>query len=200
MDNEPIHLLLPESKWIHAGFSWCLELKPEISPLAQTTVLSHQATCPRCLKNFRAAKTEPGHPLREYSQWEGLQRSLVFSSPEVVARFCRGMVHEPQRHLECLVLNSKRKLIAQKTITVGILTDVLVHPREIFRFVITQNGHGFILVQNQPSGEAEPDAEDCKNTKNLVKCSELLQVEFYDHVFVAYDGYYSQREQTRLWL
>jgi len=147
-----------------------------------------------------AAKADSGHPLREYSQSDALRQSLVFNTPEIVARFCRSMVLEPQRQLECLVLNVKRRLIAKKTITVGTLTSILIHPREIFHFVISQNGHGFILVQNQPSGEVEPDAEDFKATKNLVKCSELIQVEFYDHIFVAHDGYYSQREQTRLWL
>jgi len=121
------------------------------------------------------------------------------NSPEVVARYCHSMVYEKQIILKCLALSASQRLIHSKVLIIGTMTDVLTHPREIFNYVLSQNAFGFILVQNQPSGEIEPNEKASELTFKMVKCSKLMQITFYDHMVVALEGYYSFREQTSLW-
>lgn len=199
MEEKSVHLLLPVHILVRSGFTWCLEQLEEERLYQESTRSPAQVTCPTCQSNYQKANEDPKHPLRDYSLLANLQRSLVLKSPEIVARFCRSMVREEQIVLKCLALTSRQRFISSKVLALGTLTGILTHPREIFHFVLSQNAFGFILVQNQPSGESDPSEEACELTEKMVECSKLMQIEFYDHIIVALDGYYSFRERTTLW-
>lgn len=199
MEQKNIHLLLPVNILVRNGFAWCLELLEEGQLYQESTRSPAHVTCMACKTNFAKAAEDDLHPLRDYILLANLQRSLVMKSPEIVARYCRSMAREEQIVLKCLALTSRQRFICSKVLALGTLTGILTHPREIFHFVLAQNAFGFILVQNEPSGESEPSEEACKLTKKMVECSKLMQIEFYDHIIVALDGYYSFRERTTLW-
>ena len=200
MEEKSIHLLLPVNILVRNGFTWCLELLEEGRLYQESTRSPSHTTCPTCLTNYQKATEDPLHPLRDHLLLANLKRSLVMKSPEIVARYCRSMVREEQIVLKCLALTSRQRFISAKVLALGTLTGILTHPREIFHFVLSQNAFGFILVQNQPSGESEPSEEACELTEKMVECSKLMQIEFYDHIIVALDGYYSFRERTAFWL
>lgn len=199
MGEKSIHLLLPVHILVRSGFSWCLEQLEEERLYQESTRSPAHVTCSACQSNYQKAAEDPLHPLRDYSLLANLQRSQVLKSPEIVARFCRSMVREEQIVFKCLALTSRQRFICSKVLALGTLTDILTHPREIFHFVLSVNAFGFILVQNSPSGESEPNEGACELTEKMVECSMLMQIEFYDHIIVALDGYYSFRERTTLW-
>lgn len=201
MPKSHVHLLLPTNDWTTPGFSWCLRLfatDPVGRQLPTTNILAH-ATCPKCRALFTAAQAELGHPLREYAQLDSLQQAVVLDSPASVAYYCRALVHAPQEQVMCLMATVKMRLVHSTLLFKGTLAECLFHPREIFRAVIEQNAYGFVLVHNHPSGEPEPSEDDTRVTRQLLRCSRLLQVPFLDHVIVARQGFYSLREQTSLW-
>jgi len=59
-----------------------------------------------------------------------------------------------------LYLNARKQLIHKETISIGTLTETLVHPREVFRAAIAEAAAGIIVVHNHPSGDPTPSAED----------------------------------------
>jgi DNA repair protein RadC len=68
-----------------------------------------------------------------------------------------------------LLLSTSNKIIREIDIAKGILNQVLVHPREIFKPAITENAASIIVMHNHPSGKNEPSKEDINLTNTLQK-------------------------------
>ncbi len=94
-----------------------------------------------------------------------------------------------------LVLNRRNEVISEKTISIGTLDSNVIHPREIFRIVIEENGASLILVHNHPSGNPEPSDEDIKITKQVKAASKMMGIDFLDHVIIG-NKYFSMREEN----
>lgn len=53
-----------------------------------------------------------------------------------------------QEHLICIYLDTKNKILAEKTIFIGSLNQSLAHPREIFHFAVRLSAARLILSHN----------------------------------------------------
>ena len=95
-----------------------------------------------------------------------------------------------------LLLDAKCRLIIVETVAIGTLTEVLVHPREVFRPAIRHGAAGLILVHNHPSGDPTPSQEDEEVTRCLTQAAELLQIEFHDHLIIGNNSFKSLRSIT----
>ena len=69
-------------------------------------------------------------------------------------------------------------------VSLGTLDESLAHPREILLPVLLKNAKGFCLIHNHPSGSLEPSGSDRALTRRLKEASDLLRLEFCDHVIV----------------
>lgn len=87
-------------------------------------------------------------------------------------------------------LTTRNQIIAREIISIGILNQCLIHPREVFRGAIVRNCHSIILAHNHPSGDTSPSDEDIKVTKRLQDAGDILGIEVLDHVIVG-KGYQS---------
>lgn len=94
-----------------------------------------------------------------------------------------------------LSLDSGRRLIARRVVTIGLLNVSLAHPREVFAGAITDRAASVIICHNHPSGVAEPSDEDIKTTQQLIAAGILLGIPLDDHFIVTETGYFSFREQ-----
>jgi len=56
-----------------------------------------------------------------------------------------------QEYLLCLTLDGASRLIQQRIITIGLVDQSLVHPREIFVGAIEDRSQSIIIVHNHPS-------------------------------------------------
>jgi len=83
------------------------------------------------------------------------------------------------------VLNTRRRLLGHNLITLGSLDTCTVHPREVFRPVITIAGHAAILAHSHPSGDPTPSEADIKVTRDLIRAGQLLKIEILDHVIIG---------------
>jgi DNA repair protein RadC len=117
---------------------------------------------------------------------EQLQAGEAFSSPELVKRYLR-MKLGGQRHESFVVLflDVKNRLIADRELFRGTLTQTSVYPREVVIEALDYNAASVILAHNHPSGLPEPSEADLRLTGALVKALSLVDIRVLDHFIVA---------------
>ncbi|MBL4684884.1 MAG: DNA repair protein RadC [Nannocystaceae bacterium] len=106
--------------------------------------------------------------------------------PEDVARFAVARFGpQPQETFAVLGLDARQRVRLVRTVAVGSLAQVDVHPREVFRPLLRAGMHSVLLVHNHPSGEPEPSAADVDLTRRLFQVGELVGIPVVDHIVVA---------------
>jgi DNA repair protein RadC len=86
-----------------------------------------------------------------------------------------------------LYLDTRHRVLATETISIGSLNASLVHPREVFKPAVAMSAAAFIVAHNHPSGDPSPSGDDLDLTARLDRCGELLGIALLDHL-VAGDG------------
>jgi len=102
--------------------------------------------------------------------------------------------HKRQEYLLSLSLDSAGRLIARRTVTIGLLDVSLAHPREVFAGPLKDRAARVVIAHNHPSGEAEPSNQDIATTQQLIAAGQILGIALYDHLIVTDKGYYSFRQ------
>ncbi len=105
---------------------------------------------------------------------------------------------EKQELLAVLLLDAKLNPYHREIIGRGILTEVLVHPREVFAPALRNHAHKLIIAHNHPSGDTTPSAVDLRMTKLLTSCGEILGIPLVDHLILAGQSYYSFKDNHLL--
>ena len=117
---------------------------------------------------------------------EQLQSGEAFGSPELVKRYLRiklgGQRHES---FVVLFLDVKNRLIADRELFRGTLTQTSVYPREVVVEALARNAAAVILAHNHPSGLPEPSEADLRLTQALVQALGLVDIRVLDHFIVA---------------
>jgi DNA repair protein RadC len=117
---------------------------------------------------------------------EQLQSGETFGSPELVKRYLRiklgGQRHES---FVVLFLDVKNRLIADRELFRGTLTQTSVYPREVVVEALSRNAAAVILAHNHPSGLPEPSEADLRLTQALVQALGLVDIRVLDHFIVA---------------
>jgi len=93
-----------------------------------------------------------------------------------------------------LVINNKNMLIKKSVVSIGTITEAIVHPREVFRDAIREGGSGIIVTHNHPSGNTEPSRQDIETTKRLSEAGKILGIPLVDHIILSDSSYYSMKE------
>lgn len=97
-----------------------------------------------------------------------------------------------------VMLNTKHVVTGITLLTRGCLDKTVVHPRELFQAAILHGAAAIILFHNHPSGDPTPSADDRRLTERMVAAGVLLGIPVLDHVIVAGDTYFSDREKGAL--
>ena len=101
----------------------------------------------------------------------------------------RKLIHHPeQESFVALYLDARQRVILSALVSVGSLSHVDVHPREIFRDAIRIGAHSIIVGHNHPSGDLSPSDADVEITKRLVDVGRLVGIPVLDHLIVATPG------------
>ncbi|MCL4457855.1 MAG: JAB domain-containing protein [Nitrospirae bacterium] len=108
-----------------------------------------------------------------------------------VAKFVSFLKTADREILYALHLDAKLRIIAMELISVGSLTNSIIHQREIFKGAILNNSARIILVHNHPSGDATPSKDDLDITAKCMEAGGLLGIEVLDHVIVSANGHES---------
>ena len=129
-------------------------------------------------------------------------RSRIRNSSDAVA-FCKQHFQRlaregEQEEFHVVLLDEKHQIIKSEQITVGLLSQSLVHPREVFRPAIRESAAAVILVHNHPSGDPLPSQDDQKITRELKKAAETLSLRILDHIIISKDRCLSMMDEKLL--
>ena len=116
---------------------------------------------------------------------------------DVYRLFAPRLEDLPVEEFHVAVLDTQHRLERDVTVTRGLLSASLVHPREVFREAIAERAASIILVHNHPSGDPTPSADDRKVTTQLVAAGRLLDIPVHDHVIIG-RGLYSSFAESGL--
>lgn len=100
-----------------------------------------------------------------------------------------------QEALLILLRDVRGRLIHREVIGLGTLSEVLVHPREVFNPAVRYRANSLILVHNHPSGDPTPSKADFELTSYLVRSSKILGIFLDDHIILGDDCFTSLREK-----
>lgn len=84
-------------------------------------------------------------------------------------------------------LNQKNCVISDEHVSIGSLTETLVHPREVFVRAIQDRAAAIVILHNHPSGDPEPSSADKAITKRLASVAKIVGIRLLDHVIIG-DG------------
>lgn len=99
-----------------------------------------------------------------------------------------------QEIFRVLILDSKNRLVKNRIVSVGTISEALVHPREIFRDAIRESASSIIIAHNHPSGTLTPSGEDIAATRRIADAGKIIGIGLLDHVIIAEGGYLSLKE------
>lgn len=103
--------------------------------------------------------------------------------------------NSPQEIFMVLDLDGNHQIIEARKVTVGLVNQSQIHPRETFRGAIQNNAVSILVAHNHPSGNLEPSESDLAATRRLVEVSKTIGIPILDHVIVSRDGFVSLRER-----
>ncbi|MBA7532440.1 hypothetical protein ES705_24666 [subsurface metagenome] len=123
--------------------------------------------------------------------------SIKMQNCEIVADVFRSVlkneceIDQQKEHFWVMGLAVKNKIIYLELVSMGSLTEGIVHPREVFRSAIFKGVACLIFCHNHPSGEAEPSEQDITVTKTLKEGGKILGIKILDHIIISDNNLYS---------
>lgn len=106
--------------------------------------------------------------------------------------------NKKQEYFIMISLDGANHIIKKRVISIGILNQSLVHPREVFSPALKDRAASIIIAHNHPSGVLKASNEDINITNRLKECGKLLGLEILDHIIITKDGYLSFKEEDLL--
>jgi len=117
--------------------------------------------------------------------------SVVKSSADLFG-YLREKFHGAGREtFIAVLLDTKLRILREVEISIGSLSEAVVHPREVFRPAVRDGACKIIFVHNHPSGDPEPSEQDRALTARLCEVGAVMGIDVLDHMIVGRDTYYS---------
>ena len=120
------------------------------------------------------------------------------SNPEHAAEFARQILKEADREYFVVVsLDNKFSPVAVEIAAIGVVNEIPLIPREVFKHAVLANAKAVILFHNHPSGDCSPSEADRMSTRQMEEAGQLLGIPVEDRIIVG-DGYFSFRKEGLL--
>ena len=121
-------------------------------------------------------------------------------NPEAAIQVVADALQDYDRELFCVVnLQSDMRPINMNIMSMGVLNQALVHPREVLKSAILSNAASVLLFHNHPSQNVKPSREDIAVTDQLIQACALIGIPVTDHIIVGNaKEYYSFKNHGRL--
>ncbi len=127
---------------------------------------------------------------------ERQQQYPSLQSPEEAYEIAKMHIGFSTKETLLLLLRDVRgRLIHREVVSVGILSEVLAHPREIFNPIIRHQAFSFILAHNHPSGDPTPSQQDVLLTHQIMGSARVMGINFDDHLIISKMGFCSMRRK-----
>lgn len=106
-------------------------------------------------------------------------------SPQDVWNLCADFRASKKENFAVFYLDTQNRLIERIIISVGTLSESLVHPREVFEPAVRLSAASILIAHNHPSGIVTPSAEDVSVTKRLSETGDIIGIKLLDHIIVS---------------
>jgi DNA repair protein RadC len=148
----------------------------------------------RAIKGLGDAKVSLIAAMHElYSRMENAKAQVIKNARDILplVSFLAG---KRQEHFVALNLNGGNRVLSTCIVSIGLVDQSLVHPREVFSEAVRERAARVIVCHNHPGGALAPSEEDIGVTRSLLKASRVLGIALLDHVIISDEGYFSFRE------
>ena len=125
---------------------------------------------------------------------EAAERPLVASPARLAAYLLPQYGAHAVEQFGIVLLDTKRRIIRIRVLTIGSLDSTVVHPREVFREAAAHAASAIVLFHNHPSGDPTPSADDMALTERLVQAGQVMGIDVLDHIVLSAQRYYSLSE------
>jgi DNA repair protein RadC len=120
----------------------------------------------------------------------------LIQHPSQAYDLLKDELEQEKRELFVVILqDTKGYVICHEVVSIGSLSQTLVHPREVFYIAIRNKAASLIVAHNHPSGDPTPSPQDLELTKILVEASHLISIPLQDHLIIGQQRYISLRQQ-----
>lgn len=119
---------------------------------------------------------------------------VALSTSKETTVFIRNIMklqEEPEETLILISLNSKNRIIGFCEISRGTINLTCTSGREVFKRALLMNATKIIIAHNHPSGDPTPSKADLKITEQMKEISNLLDIQFLDHLIIGDDEDYT---------
>jgi len=116
---------------------------------------------------------------------------VIISWVESVLLELKEYRNKKQEYFLCMTLDWANRLINLRVITIWLLNQSLVHPREVFVWAIEDRANSIIIAHNHPSNTIKPSKEDIEITSKIQKAWEIIWIKLIDHIILTKNNYYS---------
>ena len=100
-----------------------------------------------------------------------------------------------QQKLEAVLLNTRAEVISVHEVYQGMLDSAQMRVAELLRPAVRENCPAVIMVHNLLSGDPSPSPEYIPVTRNIKQSTEMMDIEFNDHIISGSRGFVSLRER-----
>lgn len=115
----------------------------------------------------------------------------VIETSESAANYLHRLADFKKECLAVLYLNARNQIIHEEIISIGTLSQTLVHAREVFEPAIRYLGAYIIIAHNHPSGDFTPSQSDFEMTKEMIQAGKILGIEVMDSLIITRNGFKS---------
>jgi DNA repair protein radc len=129
---------------------------------------------------------------------ESKQKFCVTSSSDIYNYLRPKFLDLNHEVFMVVYLNQGNKIIKDKIISSGGVSETVVDPRIILKEGIELLSSSIILSHNHPSGNYKPSKADDAFTRKIKDASSLCDIRVLDHIIVCEDCYYSYADEGKL--
>ena len=193
-DRELIAALLGRGTRQHDVLSLADRLLVLIDEQGLSLSLDH-ITCIPGIGQARAAGIAAAF---EFARRRIRPRGLKIKRPVEVLPLLQHYSDRKQEHFISVSLNGANEVMALRVVTIGLVNQSQVHPREVFADPIAERAAAIIVAHNHPSGDLAPSPQDRNVTRRIREAGTLLGIPLLDHIIFHTNAYYSFAEHNQL--
>ena len=131
---------------------------------------------------------------RRFNEDRIVAGDTIRGAADVFAHFRIRMRDIKQEQFFLIMLDAKRRLLGEVTVSQGTLDHTPVHPRDVYAPAIRERASSVLIVHNHPTGDPTPSKDDINVTKRLVDAGAVIGIPLLDHVIIGEERYFSLSE------
>lgn len=148
------------------------------------------------IANVKAITLEAVFELCRRIQTADFNENTIFNTPKQVADYFIPRMRDLATE-QCVVvmLNTAKRLIRYKKISMGNKSTTIVDPSEVYKTALQNDAHSIVVLHNHPSGNPEPSHADVTVTNRLIAAGKMINIPLNDHLIIVNNTFVSIREE-----